>query len=85
MLELSKTSRNRTRSGATLFFLLLIAACTQNNGGQETPLRDNPAFVKKPPGPECPPGMFLAGFLPHPTCMTDEIFEEYYGKEYGAQ
>lgn len=67
---------------ATVTLLWVIGACTQYEENQALPLKDNPAFVKLPPGPECPPGTFLAGFQPHPECTTEEGFREYFGEEY---
>jgi hypothetical protein len=65
-----------------MFLLSVATACTQTTEGGEGRLRDNPAFVKLPPGPECPPGEFMAGFQPHPFCMTEEQFDRRYGDRY---
>jgi hypothetical protein len=64
------------------FSLFVATACTQTPEGGERRLRDYPAFVKLPPGPECPPGEFVAGWQPDPFCMTDEQFDDLFGDTY---
>jgi hypothetical protein len=69
-------------AGQLLVLLSVATACTQTPESGERRLRDYPAFVKLPPGPECPPGEFIAGWQPHPFCVTNEEFDEYYGDRY---
>jgi hypothetical protein len=83
--KLPQTKWRLSRCTFALLTAFLTQACTTTTDNQEIPLKSNPAFVKRPPGPECPLGEFLAGFLPHPICMTDEIFQELYGKKYGEE
>ena len=65
--------------------LFALASCVADTGstseddlpitGYSTSARF-PTLVRYPPGPECPPGMFMGGILPHLTCISEEFYNE---------
>jgi hypothetical protein len=70
------------------FIVFAVSACITkelNRDGADDLTEPNDMFVRHPPGPECPTGQFLAGPIPHLSCMTEEVFLILYGERHPVE